>query len=66
MDEEKPKQNEVKEILDDVESLFKKLLHKVSDVLVGESRKKLEKVCSDKNTIIHYHRKVKELGRKDE
>lgn len=62
MTEKGTKQDDVKEILDDVESLFKKVLHKVSDILVGESRKKLEKICSDKKVIVHYDPKTKDLG----
>jgi hypothetical protein len=45
--------NEVKEIIDDTESLLKKITHKICDILIGSSRKKMEKICSDPNVIIH-------------
>jgi len=45
--------NEVKEILNDTENLLKKITHKICDILIGSGRKKMEKICSDPNVIIH-------------
>lgn len=44
---------EVKEILNDTENLLKKITHKICDILIGSSRKKMEKICSDPTVIIH-------------
>jgi hypothetical protein len=48
---------EVKEILNDTENLLKRISHKICDILIGSSRKKMEKICSDPNIIIHIKRK---------
>ena len=48
---------EVKEIITDTENLLKKISHKICDILIGSSRKKMEKVLSDPDVIIHIKRK---------
>lgn len=48
---------EVKEILNDTENLLKRISHKICDILIGSSRKKMEKICSDPDVIIHLKRK---------
>jgi len=47
-------EDEVKEIIDDTENLLKKITHKICDILIGSSRKKMEKICSDPNIVVHY------------
>jgi hypothetical protein len=51
--------DEVKEILDDTEGLLKKITHKICDILIGSSRKKMEKICSDPDIIVHYRDRKK-------
>ena len=46
--------DQVKEIIDDTENLLKKITHKICDILIGTSRKKMEKICSDPNIVVHY------------
>lgn len=46
--------DEVKEIIDDTESLLKKITHKICDILIGTSRKKMEKICSDPKIVVHF------------
>jgi hypothetical protein len=46
--------NEVKEIIDDTESLLKRITHKICNILIGSGRKKMEKICSNPNIIVHY------------
>jgi len=50
--------NEIKEILDDTEGLLKKITHKICDLLIGSGRKKMEKICSDKDTIVEYKKEI--------
>ena len=49
--------DEVKEILNDTESLLKKVTHKICDILIGSSRKKVEKICSNPDNIVHFRKR---------
>jgi hypothetical protein len=49
--------DEVKEIMNDTENLLKKITHKICDILIGSSRKKMEKICSDPDIIVHFRKR---------
>lgn len=51
--------NNDQEIIDDTINLVKKIIHRVGDWIVGDAKKKLEKICSDKNVRVHYEPKKK-------
>lgn len=45
--------DEIKQIFDDTESLLKRITHKICDILIGSGKKKMEKICSKRDIIVH-------------
>jgi len=60
--DENKEAEEVKGILDDTESLLKRISHKICDILIGSSRKKMEKICSNPDIVIYRRKKKVDIG----
>ena len=56
-------ENDVKEIINDTESLLRRITHKICDILIGSGRKKMEKIYSNPNVTIHIKDIQKDFGK---